>query len=290
GYFRAKKIDLPDTKVKCITHYMGGGFGSKFGPDVQGTCCAELALKAKAPVKLMLDRAAEIIAAGNRPSGYGTVKIGGKKDGSVPAYQADTYGTPGVGNSPTVTAVPYVYPFVNSRKHTIVRLNTGAQRAMRAPGHPQSCYFTDCALDDFAAKIGMDPMEVRLKNLPQNDPQAVVNAPTSLPALRYTIYAKQIELIAELSGWKKKWRPPGTDKGVVRRGIGMALHTWGGQASGQDNECTVIIAADGSVTARTSTQDLGTAQRTVTAIVVAEILGLKPEQINVELGESNLGA
>ena len=51
---------LPAGRVKCITNYMGGGFGSKFGPDIQGTCCAELALKAKAPVKLMLDRASEI--------------------------------------------------------------------------------------------------------------------------------------------------------------------------------------------------------------------------------------
>jgi xanthine dehydrogenase YagR molybdenum-binding subunit len=287
GYFRAKKIDLPDSKVKCITHYMGGGFGSKFGPDVQGTCCAELALKAKAPVKLMLDRASEIIAGGNRPSGYGRVKIGGKKDGTVTAYEADTYGTPGVGNSPTVTAVPYVYPFVNSRKHTIVRLNTGAQRAMRAPGHPQSCYFTDCALDDFAAKIGMDPMEVRLKNLPPNDPAA--KDPQSINALRNTIYKTEIAMIAEMSDWKKKWRTPGSDKGPLKRGIGMALHTWGGAASGQPNDCKVTVAADGSVTAETSTQDLGTAQRTVTAIVVAELLGLEPGAITLKFGESQLG-
>src|SRR5437868_8043705 len=52
GYFSSKKIDLPATRVKCITHYMGGGFGSKFGPDVQGIACCELARKAKAPVKL----------------------------------------------------------------------------------------------------------------------------------------------------------------------------------------------------------------------------------------------
>jgi xanthine dehydrogenase YagR molybdenum-binding subunit len=70
----------------------------------------------------------------------------------------------------------------------------------------------------------------------------------------------------------------------------MALHTWGGQASPQLNECTVIIASDGSVTARSSTQDLGTAQRTVTAIVVAEILGLEPKDITIQIGKSTFGA
>jgi xanthine dehydrogenase YagR molybdenum-binding subunit len=291
-YFMAKKppVNLPENKVKCITHYMGGGFGSKFGPDIQGTCCAELALKAKAPVKLMLDRASEITAGGNRPSAYGKVKIAGKKDGTVTAFEVETYGTPGIGNGATVGPLPYVYPFQNRRKHQIVRLNTGAQRAMRAPGHPQSCFFTDSALEDFAAKIGMDPLEVRLKNLPPNDEAAGKTSPTSYNALKNTIYQKELEIIAALSDWKKKWRPPGSDKGPIKRGIGMALHTWGGAASGQANECKVAIAADGSVTAETSTQDLGTAQRTVTAIVVAEILGLEPSDIMLKFGESPYGA
>jgi xanthine dehydrogenase YagR molybdenum-binding subunit len=292
-YFQAQKITLPENKVKCITHYMGGGFGSKFGPDIQGTVCAELARKAGAPVKLMLNRADEITAGGNRPSAFGKVKIAGTKDGKVTAFEADIYGSPGVGGAAsTIGPMPYVYPFENRRKHTIVRLNAGGQRAMRAPGHPQSCYFTDCALDDIAAKLGVDPMEVRLKNLPPNDANAVENAPQSYPALRNTIYVEEIKLAAKLSGWKDKWHAPGKGKGTgpLKHGIGMALHTWGGSAQGTPNDCTVTITRDGNVSAATSTQDLGTGQRTVTAIVIAEILGLKPEQISLNFGESPLGA
>jgi xanthine dehydrogenase YagR molybdenum-binding subunit len=289
-YFSSQGVNLPESKVKCITHYMGGGFGSKFGPDVQGIVAAELARKAGAPVKLMLDRASEITAGGNRPSAFGTVTIAGTKEGKVTAFDVDTHGSPGVGNAPTVGPLPYVYPFANRRKHTIVRLNAGMQRAMRAPGHPQSCLFTEWAVDDLAARLGLDPMQVRLANLPPNDADAARNAPTSLAALRNTIYTKEIEIAADLSGWKTKWHPPGADKGTLRRGIGMAIHTWGGQAAPQLNECRVQISADGSVTARTSTQDLGTAQRTVTAVVVAEILGLRPEQVTVQLGESPYGA
>jgi xanthine dehydrogenase YagR molybdenum-binding subunit len=288
-HFSAQKIDLPESKVKCITHYMGGGFGSKFGPDIQGIVAAELARKAKAPVKMMLDRAEEITVGGVRPSAYGTVKMGGTKDGKVTAYAVDCYGSPGVGNSPTVGPLPYVYPFENKTKHTFIRLNTQVQRAMRAPGHPQSCFLTDCALDDLAAKLDLDPLAVRLKNLPPNDPEAAQNAPLSLAALRNTIYTKQIEIAAKAIGWKEKWHPPGKTKGPIKQGIGMALHTWGGQASPQVNECRVIIGSDGTVTARTSTQDLGTAQRTVTSLVVAEILGLEPGQVYLQIGESQYG-
>src|SRR5262249_32699017 len=208
------------------------------------------------------------------PSVYGTITIGGTKDGKVTAFEADSYGTPGVATGGTVGPMPYVYPFdkFSWAKHTVVRTNTQKQRAMRAPGHPQACLLTDSALDDFAAEIGMDPMQVRLLNLPPNDANAVKNAPLSIAALRHTIYTKEIEIAAELSKWKEKWHPPGKTKGPIKHGIGMALHTWGGQASGQPNECTVLIAQDGSVTARTSTQDLGTGQRTVTATVIAEIL------------------
>jgi xanthine dehydrogenase YagR molybdenum-binding subunit len=292
AHFSAQKIDLPANKVKCITHYVGGGFGSKFGPDIQGIVCAELARKAGAPVKLMLDRAEEVTVGGVRPSAYGTVKMGGTRDGTVTAYDVDTYGSPGVGNGSTVGPLPYVYPFESKTKHTIVRLNTQTQRAMRAPGHPQSCFFTDCALDDLAAKLGVNPLRMRYKNLPPNDPDAIKSAPTSLAALRYTIYKKQLTIAARLSNWKDKWHAPGKGpgSGPIKHGIGMALHTWGGQASPQKNECIVLINSDGSVSARTSTQDLGTAQRTVTAIVVAEILGLTAPEIAIQIGESPFGA
>src|SRR5581483_4075461 len=76
---------------------------------------------------------------------------------------------------------------------------------------------------------------------------------------------------------------------TVKHGIGMAIHTWGGFPSGQVNQVDVTINKDGSVTTQTSTQDLGTAQRTVNAIVTAEILGLMPTDITVKIGESQYG-
>jgi xanthine dehydrogenase YagR molybdenum-binding subunit len=172
-----------------------------------------------------------------------------------------------------------------------MRTNTGAQRAMRAPGHPQSCFFTDCALDDFAARVGLDPMQVRLRNLPTDDPKIRKQDPGHWNGMRGTVYRDQIEMAAKLSGWKDKWHAPGRgpQRGPWRHGIGMALHTWGGSASAQPDEVEVVIAGDGSVTVRSSTQDLGTAQRTASAIVAAETLGLNVADITVEIGDSRIG-
>jgi xanthine dehydrogenase YagR molybdenum-binding subunit len=287
----AQHFKIPTTRVKCITHYMGGGFGSKFGADVQGTAAAELARKAKAPVKLMLDRAEEVVAGGMRPSAYGKIKIAGTKDGKITAYEVDSYGSPGEGSSSTVGPLPYVYPIPNTkRKHTVVRLNTQALRAMRAPGHPQSCLLTDCPVDDLAAKLGLDPLAVRLKNLPPPDPEALSKAPTSINALRNKIYTDEIGIVAKLSEWDKKWHPPGkgSKPRPIKDGIGMALHTWGGAGSAP-NDVTITIASDGSVLLTSSTQDLGTGERTVCAIVAAEVLGLNPADITVRIGESQLG-
>jgi xanthine dehydrogenase YagR molybdenum-binding subunit len=294
----ANRFKVPPTKVKCITQHMGGGYGSKFGGDSQDFAAVDLARRAGAPVKIMLTRADEITTAGNRPSAFGKVQIGGTKDGKITAFEIDCYGTSGFAGGATVNLglFPYVYadtvPNIR-RNHTVVRVNAGSARAMRAPNHPQTCTLTEFALDDLAAKLGIDPLVMRLANLPENDPVAIKKAPTSWPAVRNTIYNEQIKRAVELSKWKEKWHPPGqgAEKGPVKRGIGMALHTWGGYAAGgnQPNECKVIISRDGSVTVESSTQDLGTGARTVAAIIAAEVLGLEVKDIFVKIGESNLG-
>ncbi|MBV9122590.1 MAG: xanthine dehydrogenase family protein molybdopterin-binding subunit, partial [Planctomycetes bacterium] len=287
----AKYFRIPMTKVKCITYYMGGGFGSKFGPDIQGFIAAELARQAGAPVKLMLDREEEVIAAGNRPSASGKVKMAGSKDGKITAYQIDSQGSPGVANTRTVGPLPYIYSIPNTKvSHTVIRLNAGGQRAFRAPGHPQSCFLTDCPLDDLAAKLDLDPMQVRLRNLPENDADAVKSDPTSFNALRRTIYTDEIQIAAKLAEWDKKWHRPGQGpaKGSVKHGIGMGLNTWGGMGS-RPNDVDVTISSDGSVLVRSSTQDLGPGERTVLPIIMAEVLGLNVADITVQIGESTFG-
>jgi xanthine dehydrogenase YagR molybdenum-binding subunit len=291
----ANRFQIPATKVKCITQYMGGGFGSKFGGDSQDFAAVDLSRRAGAPVKIMLTRADEITTAGNRPSAFGKVNIGGTKDGKITAFEIDVYGTTGSGGGNTVNLNLFPYVYVDSvpnirRVHTVTRTNAGGARAMRAPNHPQTCTLTEFAIDDLAAKLGIDPLQIRLASLPESDPNAMKKAPQSWPALRNSIYKEEIRRAVDLSKWKEKWHPPGqaADAGPIKRGIGMALHTWGGFAAGP-NEARVMISRDGSVTVESSTQDLGTGQRTVSAIMAAEVLGLEVKDIFVRIGDSNLG-
>lgn len=288
----ANHFKLPADRVKCITQYMGGGFGSKFGPDIQGIACAELSRKSRAPVKLMLDRAEEVIVGGQRPSAYGTVKIAANAQGDIQAFEVDCYGSPGVGRAAVVNfnLLPYVYSTVPNvkRRTRIVRLNFQTARAMRAPGHPQNCFLTHQAIDDLAARLDQNPMDFFTRNLPPNDAAAVQADPQSYNAMRNTLYRREIEIARKLSNWDTVWHKPGQGEGVVKRGIGMALHTWGGGGRA-NNDTQVTISADGSVVVRCSTQDLGTAQRTVMAIVAAEVFGLNPQDITIQIGESQYG-
>lgn len=291
----AKAFGIPATKVKCITHFMGGGFGSKFNPGVEGVTGAHLAKKSGQPVKLMLDREEEILTAGTRPGAFGKIKIGGTRDGQITAYESSTYGSPGAagGGGANFQVLPYIYsdsvPHLK-KENQLVRLNVGPTTAWRAPGHPQSCVLTEWPIDDLAAKLGLDPLQLRLKNLPPNSADAITKTPTLLPALRNTIYREEIEIAAKLAEWDKKWHPPGKGpgKGPIKHGIGMALHTWGGRGN-PSNDVLVTISSDGSVRVQCSTQDLGTGERTVLAIVTAEVLGLEPRDITTRMGESEYG-
>lgn len=288
---------LKPGQVKCITNYMGGGFGSKFGSnayDILDIVCSELARRARQPVKLMLDRAEEVTTGGTRPSAFGTVKIGGTKEGALRAYEVDCYGTGGVSRGQTVNfgLLPYVYgPAIPNikRNHRITRTNMQTARAMRAPGHPQNCILTEQAIDDLAARLGINPMTLRLANLPPNDQAEAKANPRNYIGQRATIYRTEIEIIRKMCNWDRAWHAPGQGgKGVVKTGMGMALHTWGGGGRGP-NPTRVTINANGTVVAQSSTQDLGTAARTVLAIITAEVLGLQPTDITVIIGDSSHG-
>lgn len=269
----AQSFNIPVGNVTVLTEVMGGGFGSKFGADIWGRTAAELSKKCGGrPVKIFLDRVQEHLAAGNRPSATGHIKLGASKDGQLVAMVAETHGTGGRGGSQF--PLPYVYNVpASSRVHSEVFVNGGGARAMRAPGHPQGCALMEAAMDDLADKLGVDPLEFRLKNLPKGGPLTPV-------------YEAEVKIGAELIGWQQNRKPRGQNgKGPIKRGLGMALHTWGGGGA-QDKQVLCIINPDGSVEMRTGTQDIGTGARTILAIIAAEVLGLNVLDITSNIGNS----
>ena len=254
---------------------MGGGFGSKFGPGVEGIAAAKLARKADAPVKLMLTRKDEHLAGGNRPSMTQTVRAGATQDGRFIAYDLNGYGTGGIGRGAGFTG-PYVYHVPNYRtEKSAIAINAGNARAMRAPGHPQGAFAMDSLMDELAEKLNMDPLEFRRLN---GDSDARRNR---IRQAEYTLGAQEI-------GWHRRNRIPGSGTGVKKRGIGMGCGLWGG-GGGKGTQARVTIHSSGAVEAVTGTQDLGTGIRTVIAIIVAEELGLRPEDITVKIGDTEPG-
>lgn len=271
----AEGVGIPAANVRVICEHMGGGFGSKFNVDRWGVVCAQLARETGRPVKLMLDRDAELQVAGGRPSTFARVKVGVNQEGKVTAWQSESWGSGGPSgtNSPPI---PYVFSFENQRhQHTSVPTHTGPARAWRAPNHPQACFVTMAALEDAAAALNQDPLDFFLNNI-------------SLTGERSENYAEEFRIGADLIGWKRKWKPRGQATGVVKRGLGLSLHTWGGR--GHNSNCELVLHPDGSVEARLASQDLGTGTRTVIAIVLADALGLEPGDINVRIGDSRFPA
>ena len=272
----ARPLEIPATNVRVQQDHIGGGFGSKFGPDEWDITAARLSKKAGGkPVKMFNERAAELMVAGARPSAYAHVKIGLKKDGTITAWESQSWasGGQGGGGSPPL---PYVFVIPNQRKqHTALVNHIGSARAWRAPAHPQGCAITMAALEDAAAAIGMDPYDFFIKNI-------------ELAGQRAPIYTDELKIAADLIEWKKNWHRGDKTAGPIKRGLGLSIHTWGGL--GHPSDCDLTIQPDGSVELKMGTQDLGTGTRTALNIIVADTLGLPMNAVKVSIGDSRYPA
>jgi xanthine dehydrogenase YagR molybdenum-binding subunit len=271
----AKSLELPATNVHAMQDHMGGGFGSKFAADRWGVVAARLSKASGGrPVKMFLDRRTELEIAGNRPSIFAKVKLGAKKDGTITAWQSESWGTSGVsGGGVSPTQIPYVYTNIPNKRvnHTGVVTNAGPARAWRAPNHPQASFVTCCAMEDLAAKLKMDPLELFMKNADYT--------------ARAEVYRAQLQKAAELIEWKKYWHQRGdSGPGPVKRGLGIGVATWGGL--GHPSQCRTTIHPDGTVELELGSQDLGTGTRTVIAMVAAETLGLQVGDVKVKIGDN----
>jgi xanthine dehydrogenase YagR molybdenum-binding subunit len=267
----AKELGLKASDVTAIVEHMGGGFGSKFGIGIEGALACRLSKQAKAPVKLMLTRQDEFLLAGNRSGSWQKFKAGATKDGTLVALQCLQYQLGGLGDG-SQAGQPYIYRVTNSyRERFAIHTHEDASRAMRAPGHPQASYAIECLMEDLAARLNMDPLEFRKKNL------------------RDKVYHRQLDRGAREIGWERRNATPGSGAGPLKRGIGCAVGTWGG---GGNNQCKVdvTISRDGSVVVAVGTQDLGTGTRTFTRAIVAEELGLQLKDVVEKIGNSTLGS
>ncbi len=268
----AEPLGVPASAVRIKTDYMGGGFGSKFSVDRWGIEGAQLARDAGRSVKLFLERDHELAVAGSRPSAFARIKAGADREGNLVSWVSESWGSGGMPGTGT-TPLPYVFePPDRSTSHTSVPTNFAGSRAWRAPNHPQAAFLTMSIIEDLAAELEMDPLDFVHRNL------GIANQD------RVKVYEEELAIAADLMDWKARWRPRGTETGIVRRGLGLSLHTWGGR--GHRSACDVKVHPDGAVEAFIGTQDLGTGTRTVITMVLADTFGLELGQVKVHIGDS----
>lgn len=270
----AEVFGLPKEKIRVISNFTGGGFGAKYGIGNYGSLAIHLSRKARAPVRLVLDRREEHVSVGNRPSSIQRLKIGAKRDGSLTAVQLRSFGSGGVAAGAGVGSCHHnMYPCRNvSIEHFDVFANAGPCAAFRAPGQTQGIFAWEQAIDALAESLRMDPLALRDKIDTRDADDARSRA-------------AERRIGAEKIGWSRR-RPAGSDSGPIKRGLGMAQSMWPYIVNSY-TACEVRISGDGRVDAFCGTQDIGTGTRTVFAQVVAEELGLRAEDINIHVGDSD---
>ena len=264
----ARYFQLPLSQVRVRVEAVGGGFGSKSQIGLYGRTAVALSRLAKAPVRLVHRRDEEQMDSGNRPSSEQHLRIGARRDGTLTALSLHSCGSAGIAFGAGVgnmASALYRCPHVESRQYDVFT-HAGPSCPMRGPGNTQGAFALEQAIDELAEKLAMDPLALR----DAIDPSPVRREERRLGAARI--------------GWAQR-RPPGADPGPVKRGMGMAQSLW--PANVQINAaCELRLWRDGTVEVLSSVQDIGTGIGTVLAQVVAEELGLRPEDIRVRIGDT----
>ena len=276
----ASLLGLPLNRVRVISTDIGGGFGGK-GSGVTSSAglepvCALLALAAGQPVMIVLDKAEETVSTTIRSGARMWIKSGVRKDGTLVARQGkvvyDAGGYSGFGNQAGGRCTQmvggwYRVPNVRMEGYTVYT-NKQVCGPVRGPGGPQAAFALESHMDSIAAKLGMDPIEFRLKNAPQAG-----DAIVGVPKLRDSSLGETLRIAAEKVGWDKV-------ELKENQGIGFATGAWI-EGAGPGGGAVVKVNEDGSATVHIGKVDYGTAARFGIPMIVAEELGIPTDDVTV---------
>ena len=276
-------LKLPYSKIRVLCDYMGGGFGSKGGVGKYSIIASLFAMQLGRPVRCVLTREEENIAAGNRSATLQQLRVGGK-DGHITVLEHTSWANVGQGKwvaNPTgPTNTLYDIANLSSKSYKVVT-NAGSLAAFRAPGYVEGTFALESAIDELAEKMGVDPLTLRRKHAGSpKDPMSGKKYSDKHLLECYRIGAAEI-------GWQR--RRSGGVRGSAphrRRGIGMATQIWGG-GGGPPAYATIHLNPDGTVVLTAGTQDIGTGTRTVIAQICADELGVDLDAVQVRIGDTD---
>lgn len=274
-------LGLKDKQVRIVARYVGGGFGSKLGISTEGVAAAVAAKAVKRPVKVVMTRQQVFDATVRRSNTRQRVRLGAKADGTLTAIGHATI----VSNlpeedffEPAGLATHFLYAGDNREiTHDMVRTNWMLAGSMRAPGEAVGMLALEGAMDELAEALDMDPVELRKKNDPDQDPQKDI--PFSSRQL-----TRCLDEGAKVFGWQKPARPGSRREGEWLIGTGVAASARSNMLQPSSAKLTVTPA--GKAIVETDMTDIGTGTYTILAQIVGELLGLNPADVDVRLGDT----
>ncbi|MFD7962965.1 xanthine dehydrogenase family protein molybdopterin-binding subunit [Streptomyces zaomyceticus] len=280
----SRLFQVPRDRVTVTSAYVGGGFGSKGTPRPHVVLASMAALHLGRPVKLTLPRRELAAVVGHRAPTVQRVRIGADADGVIDALAHEMVTqTSTVREFVEQAAVPArtMYTSPHSRtSHRVVALDVPTPSWMRAPGEASGMYALEAAMDELAVATGIDPVELRLRNEPDTEPDS--GRPFSSRGLTECLREG-----ARLFGWEGRDPRPGVRRAGDRlTGTGVAASTYPYLLS--PSSASAHAAPDGSHLVRLAATDIGTGARTVLAGIAAEALGVPTASVRVELGSSTL--
>ncbi len=289
----AKSLGLEEDRVRVVVQNMGGGFGSKAGAQRVVHYAARLAMLAGRPVRLELTRPEEFLSHPRRYAGEVTMRLGARRDGTLTAIDAEIVLDIGSGSlyagryAMTLHQISELYRCPSVRVRIVaVYTNTTPTGPQRGVLDPIATFSTEAAIDDLAARLGMDPLALRMKNYAE-DFQGLDD---TTPALPYT--SKHLDAclaaVADAIGWSERDRMRAAARGPVRRGVGIAAYCIerGGYAP-FSAKADVVARPDGSVEVQAGVVEIGAGQITILPMIAAEELGLPPERIHIHHGDTD---
>jgi len=278
----SESLGLPGDDIRVVCHYMGGGFGSKNDAGDYTYIAIALASRANRPVRCALTRREENLASGNRNATIQRLTIGAKADGTLTALGGEYVNATGWGgwSSPVEGPMQQLYSCPNVKTTTYAaKINQPPMKAFRAPGFVEGTFGLESLLDVLAAKLGIDPLELRRLNYAAHDPAD--DRPFSGKNLLECYRRAEPH-------WNRRHEVRARSTETIKRGVGMASQIWYG-GGGPPSYAWVRVGGDGRATVVTAMQDIGTGTRTAMAQIAAEELGLPLDRVSVSLGDSARG-
>jgi len=279
----ATALGVPAENVRVVSTYVGGGFGSKLHCWGHVVLAAVAARAAGRPVKLVLDRSQMFRTTGGRPRTEQRLQLGADREGRLVAVVHDVLNESSMFDlhqeqAAVLTRMLYRCPSMRTT-HRFARLHIGTPSFMRAPGEAVGSFALESAMDELAATLDVDPLELRLRN------HADVNPTDGRPFSSKSLLACY-ETAAARFGWRDRARPGGQRDGQWRLGWGMATSSY--PTVRFPASALVRVSADGSALVACGSQDMGTGTYTVASQVAASGLGIPLDRVRCLLGDTAL--